>query len=316
MTPIKIGPQATVIIPTKNRCQSLCETIESVLQQSIAVEIIVLDDGSTDGTHEVVQKKFPTVRVLRDEESKGPTYQRNRGTLLANTPFLFTIDDDCTFPEPRIMEETLAAFENLRVGAVTIPFVNVLQSPQVLTAAPDSEKIYAAYEYYGGMVAFRREAFLKVGGYRTQYFMHVEEPDLSLRLLNAGYIVRPGVTTPMHHHESPIRNRMKLHELGPRNHVLYAWYNVPSADLCLHLLATSMLCVWHTVKIGHPWLGVRGVLRGYVAAFRERKNRLPVSRQIYRLSRQLRNAGALPLAEIEHCLPTLKPTEDTGDDNA
>lgn len=302
--------QACVVIPTKNRKQSLCETIASVLQQSIAAEILVLDDGSTDGTTEAVKREFPGVRVLREENSKGPTCQRNRGAALATTPFLFTIDDDCTFPDATTFEQTMAAFENPRVGAVTIPFINVLQSPKVMTSAPDNENVYATYEFYGGMVAFRREAFLAVGGYRTQYFMHVEEPDLSLRFLNAGYIVRSGVATPMHHHESPIRNRLKLHELGPRNHVLYAWYNVPAPDLALHLAATSILCVWHTIKIGYPWLGVRGVLRGYGVAWRERKNRRPVQREIYRLSRELRDAGALPLAEIEDRLPSLKPAQN------
>ncbi len=306
---------ATVVIPTKNRKEILCETLASLLRQSVALEILVLDDGSTDGTADEVRQKFPGVRLLRDEQSRGPTVQRNRGAALATSAILLTIDDDVTMPSPHTVAQTLEAFDHPRVGAVTIPFINILQSPKTLSAAPSKDKIYAAYDFYGGMVAFRREAFLQVGGYEALYFMHVEEPDLSIRLLDAGYVVRLGVADALQHHESPIRNLRRLHELGPRNHVLYAWQHVPTPHLAAHLLGTTVLCLRHTIKIGHPWLGMRGILRGYAACLREWRKRRPVSREVYRLSRELKKRGAVPLDEIEARLPPLRNVAGQESDN-
>lgn len=128
----------SVVIPTKNRREILRETVASILQQTIELEILVLDDGSTDGTSEMLRAEFPAVRALRFEQSKGPTVRRNQGAQLARGEFLFTIDDDCTLPHKDTFARTVAAFDEPRVGAVTIPFVNVRQEDQsVITAAPD-----------------------------------------------------------------------------------------------------------------------------------------------------------------------------------
>lgn len=300
--------RASVIIPTKNRKAILCETVASILEQSVPVELLLMDDGSTDGTQQMLRDRFgehPRLHIHRFETSKGPTIRRNQGAQLARGEVIFTIDDDCTLPGPDTFEQTLAAFDHPRVGAVTIPFINVLKDQTLISAAPDSEKIYATYDFYGGMVAFRRDVFLRLGGYRTHYFMHVEEPDLSVRLLSEGFIVRLGSADPIHHHESPIRESKRLHELGPRNHVLYAAYNVPFPDVVPHLLVTSWRAFAHTLKIRHPGLGLKGIARGWGASICEWPRRRPVSRACYRLSRELKARGWSALDEIESRLKAL-----------
>ena len=162
-------PAATVIIPTRNRQQILLETIGSILQQSVPLEVLVMDDGSIDRTVDAVRAAFPKVQVHRSETSAGPTRRRNDGAALASTPFLFTIDDDILLPSPNTFRQTLDAFDDVRIGAVTIPFVNVHQNNVVQFAAPDDRQAYITSMFYGGMVAFRREAYLAVGGYRTFY---------------------------------------------------------------------------------------------------------------------------------------------------
>ncbi|RYX82803.1 glycosyltransferase family 2 protein [bacterium] len=302
MTSSALQYRATVIIPTKNRKDILRETVASILAQSIPVELLIMDDGSTDGTSQMLQDEFgsePRVQVHRSPISQGPTIRRNEGAEKAQGEVIFTIDDDCTLPCPDTFAQTLAAFDHPRVGAVTIPFINVLKDKTLISAAPDSASIYATYDFYGGMVAFKRDVFLRLGGYRTYYFMHVEEPDLSLRLLSNGFIVRLGVAEPIHHHESPIRESKRLHELGPRNHVLYAAYNVPFPDVVPHMLITSWRAFAHTLKIRHPWLGVKGIARGWGASLHELPRRRPVSRVCYRLSRELKRRGAVALQEIE-----------------
>ncbi len=84
----------SVVIPTYNRRHWLPETIQSVLQQTFSPhEVIVVDDGSTDGTGEWLQKTFPQVRYLWQQQS-GPSAARNQGARLATGNWLAFLDSD------------------------------------------------------------------------------------------------------------------------------------------------------------------------------------------------------------------------------
>jgi succinoglycan biosynthesis protein ExoO len=77
---MSIDPKASVVITTRNRKEDLCKAIESALGQTgVAVEVIVVDDGSTDGTSDLVAKRFPAVRLVRFDMSRGYIVQRNYG---------------------------------------------------------------------------------------------------------------------------------------------------------------------------------------------------------------------------------------------
>ena len=292
--------RASVVIPTKNRRDILRDTVASILQQDEPLEIIVLDDGSRDGTSEMLRAEFPAVRVESFRRSRGPAYRRNQGAHLAKGEFLFTIDDDCILPHADTFARTIEQFDDPRIGAVTIPFINVHKDADlVLTGAPDAEQMYVAYEYYGGMVAFRRDLFLELGGYRSYYFMNVEEGDYAVRMLASGHVVKLGTAPPIDHHESPIRASKRLNELGPRNHILYAWYNVPMPHLPLHLLGTGAKSALYIAKLGHPDQAVRGYVKGWLAVLHELGQREPVSNACYELSRELKARAVVPFAEIE-----------------
>jgi glycosyltransferase involved in cell wall biosynthesis len=294
---------ASVVIPTRNRGEMLVDVLASIESQTVPVEVFVMDDGSTDGTAGRVRDRFPAVRVRRSETSHGPTFQRNEGARLATTPFLITIDDDCRLASPATLAQTLDLFNHQRVGAVTIPFVNVNSDRQLRTAAPRSDGVFVTGEFFGGMIAFRREVFEAAGGYRESYFMHVEESDLAVRMLAVGSIIRLGHADPIEHLESPHRDLTRLHRLGARNHLLFCWYNVPWPYLPLHLLATIGKTFLHGVRIGQPLLIMQGLSSGVLTLLRHRCDRRPLSRNTYRLARRLKKKhGPLPLAEVEAAL--------------
>ncbi|MGA7871157.1 MAG: glycosyltransferase family A protein [Candidatus Binatus sp.] len=87
-------PEVSVIIPTYNRCAMLREAIDSVLAQtSRAFELIVVDDGSTDGTAEQLTRFDKTIRIERIEH-RGPAAARNRGVAIARGPLIAFLDSD------------------------------------------------------------------------------------------------------------------------------------------------------------------------------------------------------------------------------
>jgi glycosyltransferase involved in cell wall biosynthesis len=299
-------PRAAVIIPTRNRIESLGQVIESVLRQSVPAEIFVMDDGSTDQTESVISKEFPQVQYHKQSPGKGPTFERNKAARLTEAEVLFTIDDDCIMDSPKTIEDTLTRFDHPRIGAVTIPFVNVLQEDKsIRRAAPDSSGIWTSLEYSAGMVAIRREPYLAIGGYREYIFMQGEERDLAIRLLNQGYVVRLGDCQPLKHLESPLRNWTALHIRGARNNLLFCFYNVPWPDFPVRLASTTFLNLRHGIKIGHPFTVFRGVIQGYYGMLHELSNRRPVPRNIYHLARQLQQKD-MKLQDYESALPPLQ----------
>src|SRR6202167_244827 len=99
--------QVSIIIPTYNRCAMLLEAIDSVLaQSSTAFELIVIDDGSTDGTSEHLARLDKSIRIERIEH-RGPAAARNRGVELARAPLIAFLDSDDLWA-PAKLERQLA----------------------------------------------------------------------------------------------------------------------------------------------------------------------------------------------------------------
>ena len=96
------NPILSVVIPTWNRAAIVCEAVASALKQRVGeVEVIVVDDASTDETIALLNRTFgPQIRVLRLEERRGPGAARNAGAELAQGEFVAFLDsDDVWLPE-------------------------------------------------------------------------------------------------------------------------------------------------------------------------------------------------------------------------
>jgi glycosyltransferase involved in cell wall biosynthesis len=299
-------PVASVVIPCRNRKDILRQTIRSSLAQSVPVEVIVMDDGSTDGTVEMVREEYPSVRLYQLGQKKGPAFQRNRGISLARSSIVFPIDDDSIFSSPKVVEQTLAEFNHPRVAAVGIPFLNPRLDWEPHQTQPQSVSgIAVVHAFVGAAHAVRKGIFLEVGGYREHFFYMGEEGDLCIRLIKRGYVVRLGNADPIYHLESPRRDNALAGFCGRRNDVLFAWHNVPTPFLPLHLAITTMNGLYFSLTSANPIPMLRGILSGYIDCWEHRYERTPVSGQIYRLQRRLKKKGPANLDELEHLLPKL-----------
>jgi GalNAc5-diNAcBac-PP-undecaprenol beta-1,3-glucosyltransferase len=90
-------PCFSIIITTYNRCSLVGRAIDSVLlQDDVDVEIIVVDDASTDDTQKVVEEKYPQVKYIKQERNQGPGSARNRGLREASKNWAILFDDDDT----------------------------------------------------------------------------------------------------------------------------------------------------------------------------------------------------------------------------
>jgi glycosyltransferase involved in cell wall biosynthesis len=293
---------ATLVISTRNRRELLRDALASALRQTARLEILVLDDGSDDRTSEMVHSAFPGVRLHRFEQSAGLIQRRNDAAQLATAPIIVSIDDDAAFPSPHTIQQTLGEFDDARIGAVAIPFVNVRQDQQINQQAP-GPGVFVTAAFIGTAHALRRDLFLRLNGYRAELVHQGEESDYCIRMLDAGHVVRMGSADPIHHFESPRRDVRRMDFHGRRNDILFAWQNVPTVALLPHLAGTTWNGLRYAFGRGQPSHMLRGTIAGYGALVTGSAARRPVSGAAYRLFRELKTRGPLPLSQIEARLP-------------
>jgi glycosyltransferase involved in cell wall biosynthesis len=295
------APDATVIITTKNRKDDLRQAVASALMQDAHPHVLVIDDGSTDGTSDMIRTEFPTVQLERAEQSRGLIVQRNHGAALVRSQFIFSIDDDAVFTTPRIVSQTIAEFQDPCTGAVAIPFIDINYGTAIRQMAPDDRGFYVAASYIGTAHALRRDLFLKLGGYREFLFHQGEEQDYCIRMLAAGYFVRLGRADPIHHFESPKRDFRRRDLYGRRNNLLFVWCNVPLLYLPLRLLGTTINGIRAGIRVRRLPRMIHGLLMGYAAIFRYWRQRRAVPAGVYRAFRRL-GQRAVQLSKVENWL--------------
>ena len=296
--------KATVVVTTKNRRDGLRTTLLSATRQVPPVEIVVIDDGSTDGTHEMVRAEFPQVRILRHERSEGLIVRRNEAAQLATTNIVFSLDDDAEFSSPDVVFQTLREFDDPRVGAVAIPLVDTYRKASQGLNLPNAHDTFVDHIFIGTSHALRVDLFMKLGMYRAFLHHQGEEDDYCIRLLNAGYFVRCGRADPIYHHVSPARDLHKIARYGARNAILFAWQNVPTAFLPIHLAGTAVMNARNGLRTGKLLSTLKGLLIGSRDVLTGPVVRSPVSVRAYRLSRNLRKHGVKSIDECERALST------------
>jgi glycosyltransferase involved in cell wall biosynthesis len=157
-------PSVSVVIPAHNAEKYIHDCLESVLTQSLKpAQIIVVDDGSTDRTPDIVAAAGSSI-VYRRQSQAGPAAARNLGVSLASGVFLSFIDaDDLWIPEKLALQVDYL----LSRPEVSILF-GMMQNFYSPDVDEDFKKRYACQEetlsgFHPGAMLLRRETFLQVG---------------------------------------------------------------------------------------------------------------------------------------------------------
>jgi GT2 family glycosyltransferase len=294
--------KSSLVITTKNRKDDLRRAIASAACQTEPLEIIVLDDGSSDGTAKMVSHEFPQVRLVRSETSIGLVAQRNRGAVIASGDLIFSIDDDAEFSTPDVVGQTVREFSHPRIGAVAIPYVEPKKSDRCLQRAPDTNAIWVTESFRGTAYAVKRDIFNQLGGFRIDIVHQGEELDFCIRLLAKGWFVRLGTGDVILHYEAPRRDWGRMDFYGRRNDILFAWRNVPLPYLPTHLIGTTLNglgAAFSSKRYAQMLLGIGSAYRDIIF---NRHACSPVSKQTYRLHRILKKTGPRTLQEVVHLL--------------
>jgi len=129
--------RVSVVVPTRNRSRLLAMTLRSVLcQQNVELEVIVVDEGSTDDTAAMLSRLADSrVRVLRHETPYGLSTARNRGAGAAGGDWLAFIDDDDLWAPDKLAQQLRAAASTGRDWVYT-GCVNISHDAQIVGGRP------------------------------------------------------------------------------------------------------------------------------------------------------------------------------------
>ena len=297
----------TVIITTRNRKADLCLAIDSILRQSIRVQILVMDDASTDGTSELLAERYPMVDVNRSETRLGLIVQRNRATELARGSIVISLDDDAIFTEPTTIAKALEPFKDPRVGAVSIPIVNIIGEDRSRPGAapvrtPGTHLVPA---YIGAGHALDRDLFLRLGGYENGLFQWGEETNYCVKLYGNGYVVAMADCADVEHRPNPAGRHTRAKNVWIyRNSIVNVVLLAPAwlvPPLCA--LETARFLIAGIRRPRKLPVILEGLARGYGWSLAHLSKRSAVGTRAYLAYLHLRRRKVESLSQFEARLP-------------
>jgi GT2 family glycosyltransferase len=197
--------------------------------------VVVVDNGSADGTAAAIRARFPGVDVVAAGENLGAV-GRNLGVERLGTPYVAFCDDD-TWWEPGSLTraaDALDAYPSLALVNARIvvepygtddPIVPELRDSPV--PGPDWLPGPALGSFLAGASVVRREAFVAAGGFSPRLWLGGEEELLATDLLSAGWEICYLENLVVHHHASKLRDAHLRRRVGLRNTLWFTWLRRP-----------------------------------------------------------------------------------------
>jgi cellulose synthase/poly-beta-1,6-N-acetylglucosamine synthase-like glycosyltransferase len=189
--------QASIIIPTFNGASRIGYCLDALVKQLADrnIDILVVDDGSTDNTAGVVGR-YPSVRLISQANS-GPAAARNRGASEARGTILLFTDDDCV-PMPDWLDAMLEPFKNPDVVGAKGVYRTRQKSLAARFVQIEYEDKYRLMAGLGSIdfidtysAAFVRDRFLEMTGYDTSFPVAcAEDIELSYRMSARGWMMK------------------------------------------------------------------------------------------------------------------------------
>lgn len=186
--------EISIVVPALNAERTIGSCLQGLLEQSVSrerYEVIVVDDGSTDDTGQVVERSGAT---LITQAQQGPAAARNQGVSVAKGDIVLFTDADCV-PEAHWVQEMIRPFEDGEIAGVKGVYRTGQRGiiPRFVQCEYEERYELMAKERWIDFIdtysaGYRREIFLAEGGFDTRYpSASVEDQEFSFRLAERGH---------------------------------------------------------------------------------------------------------------------------------
>jgi GT2 family glycosyltransferase len=275
------SPEVSVIILTMNRRHCLRSCLESIFRQTFSdLEVIVVDNGSTDGTGDTVRNEFPQAQYFRLDTNVGAPGGRNYGIRRARGKICVFLDDDAIFEESEAIEKAVAYFRsNEKLGLLAFRILDPHYRLEEYKSIPRADKTridddYGCAYFCAAGFACRRLIFEDIGMFWEPLFYTGEELELSYRILEGNYTILRAAGISVVHYETPqARVPGKWIYFGVRNRFWVALRHLPWAYVATHALLWWGHLFVLSLKNRHPFFffqGVRDAVLGIPEVLKDR----------------------------------------------
>jgi GT2 family glycosyltransferase len=281
-------PAIDVVVPVYEHYDLTSSCLEHLARQSVEHSVIVVDDGSRDGSPERLRREWPGVRMLQLESNGGYTRAVNHGVRAGVAEYVVLLNNDVQ-PRPDCLERLIAPMQHdERVGSVAALMLAPGERGAIDSFGVSADVTLAGFARMQGRQpagigaagpaltgpegttgAYRRAAWEQVGGFDETISAYMEILDLALRLRSAGWStaqapdaigVHLGSVT--YGHRSPTQRRLAGFSRG----YLLRRYGVLRRRAAARALLTEALVVAGDAIVCHDLEALRGRLQGWRAA--------------------------------------------------
>jgi GT2 family glycosyltransferase len=240
------APAVGVVMLTYNRLADVSRSIERMRALPEAPPIVVVDNGSTDGTAHVLVRRFPGLQVIALPDNRGAA-GRNEGLHALTTRYVAFCDDDTWWAPGALARaaDLLDAHPQLAVVTARVlvgehdgedPACRAMAASPlgVIAGLPG----VAVIGFLAGASMVRRSAFLAAGGFERRLFLGGEEELLAIDLVSYGWAIAYVGGIVVHHHPSRYRDSARRRRLLARNALWVSWLRRPLRTALRHTART------------------------------------------------------------------------------
>lgn len=287
--------ETTVIIPNLNGIKYLKNCLESLQTcEETEFPVVVVDNGSTDGSAGLVEREFPSVTLIRFPENRGFSAAVNAGIRAARTPFVILLNNDTTVERHFVSFLTNAVKEDGKYFSAGAKMVS-MDDPDVIDDAGDYycalgwafargkgkrrdryDRRCNVFAACGGAAVYRTDVLKELGLFDEAHFAYLEDIDIGYRARLHGYLNRYEPKAVVRHAGSASSgsryNEFKI-RLSSRNSVYLIGKNMPPLQIALNLpflLAGFFVKYLFFVKKGFGRLYVTGLCKGLKLSLSEK----------------------------------------------
>jgi len=224
-------PDVSVVVITRDRRDELATTLTHLRSLPENPPVVVVDNGSGDGTARMVRSRFPEVRLVPLGTNLGGV-GRNIGVAQVATPFVAFCDDD-TWWEPGALARAASLFACTPALAVVTARITVEPGGHVDAISTEMERSpldrppgvagYPLLSFLAGASVVRRSAFAALGGFSRRFLIGGEEELLAADLADAGWVMTYLPELEIHHRASTARDPHLRRRQGIRNTLWFTW---------------------------------------------------------------------------------------------
>lgn len=259
----------TVIIPTFNRKELLKECLDSLKSQTFKdFEVVVIDNGSTDGTEELIEKHGYSVRLIKNKINKG-FVAVNQGIEHSSSEFVVLLNNDAVakenwleelvkginkYPEAGFGSSKILKKDGKTIDSAGDGFnLNIMGGYAVGNSELDSDEYNVekvCFSASGGAAIYRKNLFERIGKFDEKFFAYFEDIDFGFRanLRNIKCVYLPKAVV-FHRGGETARHNSLFHlRLTDRNKMLTVLKNLPFRYFFKYKRATFDLFCWPFIE--------------------------------------------------------------------